>query len=62
MADLEKKLQRAIPEIVFRFSQQVGMIPLTGTTDEAHMNQDLTCYDFELGPDEVRLVESIANG
>ena len=62
MADLEKKHQRAIPEIVFRFSQQVGMIPLTGTTNEAHMNQDLTCYDFELGPDEVRLVESIANG
>ena len=60
MKDLVEKHQRSVPEIVFRFSQQVGMIPLTGTTDPAHMKQDLTCYDFELSPEDVALMENIA--
>ena len=60
MGDLMQKHQRSVPEIVFRFSQQVRMIPLTGTTNTAHMKQNLTCYDFELSPEEVTLLENIA--
>lgn len=45
---------RTIPQIVFRFALQLGMIPLTGTTDEAHMRADLSVYDFELDDDEMR--------
>jgi diketogulonate reductase-like aldo/keto reductase len=47
-------------QVVFRFALQVGMLPLTGTTDPAHMREDLQSYDFELSPEDVRLVESIA--
>ena len=28
-------------QVVFRFAQAVGMLPLTGTTDAAHMREDL---------------------
>ena len=28
-------------QVVFRFAQAVGMLPLTGTSDPAHMTQDL---------------------
>lgn len=62
MAQLVKKLGRSVPEIIFRFAQQVGMIPLTGTTDPDHMAQDLACYDFELSPEEIDQIENIAAG
>ncbi len=44
---------RTIAQVVFRFSQTLGMIPLTGTKDPEHMRQDLETYDFELAPQEV---------
>lgn len=47
-------------QIVFRFAQQVGMLPLTGTTNEAHMREDLAVDRFDLTPDEVAWLESIA--
>src|SRR5262249_52435408 len=57
--DLARIKGRGIPEIIFRFAMQVGMIPLTGTTNPQNMTQDLTCYDFELTADEVGLIESL---
>jgi diketogulonate reductase-like aldo/keto reductase len=42
-------------QVVFRFSQQIGMLPITGTTDPAHMRQDLA-IDFELGADEIETI------
>jgi diketogulonate reductase-like aldo/keto reductase len=47
-------------QVVFRFALQVGMQPLTGTTDAAHMREDLASLDFELSDDDVRAVERIA--
>ncbi len=44
-------------QIVFRFAQQVGMLPLTGTRDPAHMREDLAVAGFELVPDELATVE-----
>jgi diketogulonate reductase-like aldo/keto reductase len=44
-------------QIVFRFAQQVGMLPLTGTTDPRHMKEDLAISAFALTPDEVATIE-----
>jgi diketogulonate reductase-like aldo/keto reductase len=46
-------------QVVFRFALEVGMIPLTGTSDAQHMQQDLSCDAFELGGDEVRAIERL---
>ncbi len=35
------------------------MLPLTGTTDGAHMAEDLASSKFHLAEDEVRLVETL---
>lgn len=51
---------RTVPQVIFRFALEVGMIPLTGTTDAAHMAEDLAVYEFELEPDELGTIESIA--
>jgi diketogulonate reductase-like aldo/keto reductase len=47
-----------IPQVVFRFAIQVGMIPLTGTTDPEHMREDLAVLE-ELSEDEVAAIEGI---
>ena len=46
-------------QIVFRFAQQVGMLPLTGTTDPRHMREDLAIGAFTLAPDELARIEKL---
>jgi diketogulonate reductase-like aldo/keto reductase len=46
-------------QVVFRFALQVGMLPLTGTTDPAHMAEDLGVYGFELSDADVAEIEGI---
>jgi diketogulonate reductase-like aldo/keto reductase len=58
---LVARIGRTPAQVVFRFALQVGMLPLTGTTDPAHMAEDLHSYDFELSGEDVRLVESLAS-
>lgn len=60
IAGLVQRLQHSVPQLVFRFAMQVGMQPLTGTTDSAHMQEDLQVYDFELSDEDVELIESVA--
>ena len=59
MRALAAKYQTGLAQIVFRFSQQIGMLPLTGTTNAQHMKDDLACERFTLTPDELKLVEAI---
>ncbi len=56
---IAKKLEKTPEQVVFRFSIQAGMLPLTGTTDEQHMKEDLQVTDFALSPNEVKLIESL---
>ncbi len=53
------KLERTPEQVIFRFSMQAGITPLTGTTSEQHMKEDLHTVDFELKDDDVQLIEAI---
>jgi diketogulonate reductase-like aldo/keto reductase len=48
---------RTAAQVIFAFARQVGMVPLTGTSNPTHMQQDLE--PFELREDEVAAVERI---
>jgi diketogulonate reductase-like aldo/keto reductase len=51
----------ATPEqVVFAFARAVGMLPLTGTTNETHMKQDLASVDLQLPGEAVSAIESLA--
>lgn len=50
---------RTPAQVVFRFALDVGMVPLTGTTDAGHMRADLDVFDFRLEPDEVGRIEGL---
>jgi diketogulonate reductase-like aldo/keto reductase len=48
-------------QLVFRFALEVGMVPLTGTTNPEHMKEDLaTTHVHALREDDIRVIESIA--
>ncbi|MBS0152326.1 MAG: aldo/keto reductase [Nitrospira sp.] len=56
---MAEKYRTGLAQIVFRFSQQVGMLPLTGTTNPQHMHEDLQSDRFTLLPEEIRQLETI---
>ena len=61
VAGIAARGQATPAQVVFRFAQAVGMLPLTGTTDAAHMRQDLASRALALTADEVQAIESLAS-
>ena len=61
MVRIAKRNRRTVSQIVFRFALDVGMLPLTGTTDADHMLLDLDVFDFHLQPAELQTIESLAS-
>jgi diketogulonate reductase-like aldo/keto reductase len=52
--------QNATPEqIIFAFARSLGMLPLTGTSNPAHMQQDLASAALTLSADAVRAIEGL---
>lgn len=60
VAAIARRVGGTVPQVVFRFAMAVGMIPLTGTSDRAHMAQDLACVELELEPADVHAMERVA--
>lgn len=50
---------RTVSQIIFRFALDVGMVPLTGTTDVSHMRSDLEVLDFCLDLQEIERIERL---
>ena len=61
MIRIAKHHGRTVSQIVFRFALDVGMLPLTGTTDADHMRMDLDVFDFDLEPEELQTIERLAS-
>ena len=56
---IAKRHGRTVSQIVFRFAVEVGMMPLTGTTDAGHMRADLDIFDFRLEPEEIAQIDGL---
>jgi diketogulonate reductase-like aldo/keto reductase len=52
VTEIARHHNKTVPQVVFRFAVELGMLPLTGTTDSAHMRHDLDIFDFTLTSDE----------
>jgi diketogulonate reductase-like aldo/keto reductase len=53
------KYQTGLAQIVFRFAMQIGILPLTGTTNAQHMKEDLQSDQFTLTIDDLQRIETI---
>ncbi|WP_058519276.1 aldo/keto reductase family protein [Legionella parisiensis] len=59
MHEIATQYKKSIPQIIFRFALQIGIVPLTGTSNQQHMKEDLDLDSFELSSDVVKLIEEI---
>jgi diketogulonate reductase-like aldo/keto reductase len=57
---IAKRLGTGPAQIVFRFAMQIGMLPLTGTTSQQHMKEDLQAEQLVLSSEEIQRIETIA--
>ncbi len=60
MQEMAIKYDKTIPQIIFRFAIHKAMLPLTGTTQPQHMQDDLNINDFFLSAEEINHIENIA--
>ena len=51
---------KTIQQVIFKFAQQVGMIPITGTRSDLHMQSNLEIDDFMLSRLQLETIENIA--
>jgi diketogulonate reductase-like aldo/keto reductase len=51
---------RPLAQVLFRFSQLLGILPLTGTSRLEHMRLDLASSEVELTPADVTALEDLA--
>lgn len=58
LAQIAVKHGCTIPQLIFSFALEVGMTPLTGTTNPDHMRGDLRAFDLQLDPDEIAFIEN----
>jgi len=56
---LAAKYARTPAQILFRYLTQEDIVPLTGTTSETHMREDLEIFDFELTEAEMDAVSAL---
>lgn len=60
VASLAALLNATPAQIIFAFACALGMLPLTGTSDAGHMQQDLASSALALPPEAVQAIESLA--
>lgn len=56
---IAQRLGTGLAQVVFRFAMQVGMLPLTGTTNPQHMKEDLQAEQLTLTAEDLQVIETI---
>jgi diketogulonate reductase-like aldo/keto reductase len=60
IGSIAKRLGARVTQVIFRFAMQIGMLPLTGTTNAKHMIEDLQADQITLTPEEMQTIGTIA--
>jgi diketogulonate reductase-like aldo/keto reductase len=58
---IAKTYQKTEAQIFFRYLSHSGIVPLTGTTSEQHMKEDLDIFDFELSSEDLKKMSLLLN-
>lgn len=53
------RVRATVPQVVFRFAHAIGIVALTGTSNPAHMQQDLRAGEIQLDAAEVAAIENV---
>ncbi|WP_447984643.1 aldo/keto reductase family protein [Nitrospira sp. Nam74] len=56
---IAKRLGTGPAQVIFAFAMHVGMLPLTGTTNPQHMQEDLQAEQLVLSPEDIQRIETM---
>jgi len=56
---LSDKYNKSLASIFYRFLNQIGIIPLNGTTSKKHMVEDLKIFDYKLEKEDVEKINNL---
>lgn len=59
LTDIASLNNKTPAQILFRYLTQVGVIPLTGTTSDVHMVEDLAIFAFELSETDINKIDHL---
>lgn len=59
VAAIGRRLSILPQQVIFRFAVQIGILPLTGTTDLQHMKDDLEVVKLKLSDDDMGVIREI---
>jgi len=57
--ELAGRMNVSPAQIIFAFARAIGILPLTGTSSEIHMKQDLASLELSLPQDTIQSLESL---
>jgi diketogulonate reductase-like aldo/keto reductase len=59
--NMAEKYGKTPAQVLFRYLNQTGIVPLTGTCSEQHMREDLDLFDFSLSTEESTKLDGYFN-
>jgi len=60
IASLAANASATPAQIIFRYANSIGILPLTGTTNAEHMKQDLASRELKLPPEALEAINSLS--
>ena len=58
MLELAQKYNKTPEQLFFRYMQSINVLPLSGTTSEQHMLEDVAVSEIELTQDDLKIIEA----
>lgn len=59
IGDLSKRLGKTPAQIIYRWAQQAGMLPLIGSTNRTHLSEALATSEFSLTESDMAQIEGL---
>ena len=57
--EIVNSVKQTSAQVFFRYLNQIGVVPLTGTTSEVHMQEDLAIFNFELNENQLKVIDQL---
>lgn len=59
---LTQEYNKTEAQILYRYLNQIGIVPLIGSTSKRHIDEDLDIFSFELRAEEIERISSLLEG
>lgn len=59
LVKIAKQHDKSVAQIILRWNQQRGVIAIPGSSNEKHVKENISVFDFVLSDDEMKMISSL---